>query len=724
MKQLTQITLSFKTTTSLFKILPLFFFFFNIDCIAQKENLNELEKKLKQSSCNEKIDLLNKLADLGARSSIQKSFSYSEEALKLSINTGYEFGRAQALHNLGFLYYLKNDLIKAESYYKKAKIYFENNQKEKDLASVINNLGLIYWKRNQYVSAFKYYKESLAISQKNNYKYLTADALNYIGLIYWKWSQYAKALDYFFNSLRIKEDLNDNYEIGLSLNNIAFIYNEMNQTDLSIYYSSRVLDITNKLNDNYVLGRALNNLGVSYLKRKDYEKAEYYQIESLRIKEEIGDKLGMGYSLNDLGDLDFVRKNYPLAIKHYKEALTIRRDLKDEFGIASTLLSLSRVYNVIHNNSSAVANLKEGLSIAQEIGNISLEASLYKELANTQFNIGNIKLAYEYLELNSNLIEELYAKETRDKIAELTVIYDVDSKQNQIKIQELELEKEQSKTTFIYIIIVLGFFVLFILVLRNRRLIKIRNELVEKNQVIDEKTKELEKAITSRDKFFSIISHDLRSPFFGLRGIAEILSDNYDSLEEEERTVYAKKLSRSVKEVYSLLENLLEWSRLQSKRMEFNPDVYDLYEDVAYVFFLLNPNAEQKQISLINKVESPVMIFADQQMVHSVLLNLITNAIKFTPEGGSVTVESSELENKIKISVKDTGVGISPDIKEKLFQLDAKVTSRGTNDEKGTGLGLILCKELININGGEIFFDTKIDAGTTFNFTLPKSPNN
>lgn len=688
---------------------------------AQINDVSELEKNLSKLKGIERVDALNKLSFLLKRSSIEKSQKYAEEALTVARENDYYSGEAKALNNIGFAEYTRNNLEEAESLYHNALSIFSDLKNNTEIARTQNQIGLIYWRRNQFVPAFRRYREAFNIANNVGAQELAAEALNYMGLIYWKWSNYSRAIDYFFRALKIKETLNDKFEIGLTLNNIAFVYNEMNQVDQSITYSQKVLEMAYGLKDNYVLGRVLNNLGVSYYKKKDYYKAAYYQTESLKIKELAGDKSGMAYSYDDLGDVRFAENKYDEALQYYNLSLEIRKQLKDKFGIASILFHIGQVQKVKGELAVSRATFETALNYALSIGNRRLEASAYQELSDIYRLNGNSALAFQYLSKYSTVLDSVWSKETRDRILELSVIYDVDTKEHDLQIKNLEIEKEQNKTFYGYVVSLLVILAMVVLLFRYRSVKKVKSQLEKVNKEIEEKSKALESAIKSRDRFFSIISHDLKSPFFGLKGLVEILAEGEEELTEEEKNLFLIKLNRTVKDIYMLLENLLDWSRLQSKRVEYNPEVFDLYDELSHSIFLLSQNAERKHIKLVNKIPEGSIVLADRRMIHSVIQNLITNAIKFTYEKGKVEITAQSLENVVIVNVIDSGVGIPDEFKGKIFQIDSQTTSRGTNDEKGTGLGLIICKELIELNGGQISFASTENKGTTFTFTLPRA---
>ncbi len=233
-------------------------------------------------------------------------------------------------------------------------------------------------------------------------------------------------------------------------------------------------------------------------------------------------------------------------------------------------------------------------------------------------------------------------------------------------------------------------------------------------------TEELKHLNATKDKFFSIISHDLRSPINGLLGYAEILSNELNNLDKDEIREFAMNIVEISKTTNSLLTNILDWSRVQSGRISFQPEMMDVWKSIDRIFNLLNPSASNKNISLINTVKKETYIYADENMIHSILINLTGNAIKFTNNGGFVRLACEEKESHFHFTVTDNGIGISKINIEKLLHPEIIFSSNGTAKEKGTGLGLLLCKEFIEKHSGRIWIESEEGRGTTFNFTIAK----
>jgi len=237
----------------------------------------------------------------------------------------------------------------------------------------------------------------------------------------------------------------------------------------------------------------------------------------------------------------------------------------------------------------------------------------------------------------------------------------------------------------------------------------------EKNK---EYNKELEKQIATKNRFFSILSHDLRNPFTVLMGFTEYLLDNHEKLNDEERKKYIKIIYETSDETYRLLENLLSWSRTQTNTTNYNPVEFDIREILDECIELISGQAALKDIAIIRDYSSEI-VRADMDMVKTVVRNLLSNAVKFTHKSGIVRIATIPEPEFLKITISDTGVGIAPEKLESLFQLNVNHSTKGTADETGTGLGLILSAEFIKINKGQLQIVSEINKGSSFSFTLP-----
>ncbi len=251
------------------------------------------------------------------------------------------------------------------------------------------------------------------------------------------------------------------------------------------------------------------------------------------------------------------------------------------------------------------------------------------------------------------------------------------------------------------------------------QLARTRQELIGKNELLDRTIAELRDTNVAKDRFFSIVAHDLRNPFQGLLGYSDLLRQDLDVLDMSEIRAYVEQIHQICSSTYTMLDNMLEWSRIQLNRLEVDPRPIDPVEVVERAIAMVPINAAAKNITIVNTVEPGLHMMADEKVLHSVLLNLLSNAIKFTREGGRVTIAARRSFNEIVISVEDTGVGMSPSDQQKLFRIDKQHSTRGTSNEKGTGLGLLLCKDMLAKISGKIWCSSVEGRGSTLYFSLP-----
>ncbi|MDO9256110.1 MAG: response regulator [Bacteroidales bacterium] len=238
--------------------------------------------------------------------------------------------------------------------------------------------------------------------------------------------------------------------------------------------------------------------------------------------------------------------------------------------------------------------------------------------------------------------------------------------------------------------------------------------------MLREQSKQLQELNASKDKLFSIIAHDLRGPLGGFMGLAEMIADESQPLTSDEKKDMIQVLSRSARNIYQLLENLLEWSQMQQGHTAFSPRLTSLKKLVTDSTKMLMEVSRKKNIGITVEVDTEQEVFADKNMIQSVVRNLVSNAIKFTPKGGRIIITADLTENNTSvITVKDTGIGMSSELVSNLFHINVNSSRPGTEGENSTGLGLLLCKEFVERHGGEIWVESEEEKGSLFCFTLP-----
>jgi signal transduction histidine kinase len=316
-------------------------------------------------------------------------------------------------------------------------------------------------------------------------------------------------------------------------------------------------------------------------------------------------------------------------------------------------------------------------------------------------------------------IKDHFNKEKIQELTNLQIKYNLEQnyQENVLlrknnKIQQLTI-KQQNIFQNILIISALSVLILLVVISKSRISYKRLSSKLKKSE------KKLLEINANKDKFFSIISHDLKSPFGSILGISEMLVSDYDELSSDEIKEMIIILRNSSINVYELLEGLLEWAQTQTGRMKYEFENINLFDKSKKAISILRANAENKNIVITNKIKEGTYVFADKKAISTIIRNLVANAIKFTHPGGNITLSSEKLDDKIVVSVSDTGVGLSEKDINKLIKIEEHHTTVGTNNETGTGVGLILCKELVEKHGGKIWVESELGKGSKFMLTLP-----
>jgi len=325
------------------------------------------------------------------------------------------------------------------------------------------------------------------------------------------------------------------------------------------------------------------------------------------------------------------------------------------------------------------------------------------------------------------------SQESGLKIKELELKYSVESFRNEIEllkrdneIKSLNLTRQRFGIISLFVILSLSGIIWFINLKRNRLKRETNDLLTQKNLELEAALRRLKESElnlrqlnATKDKFFSIIGHDLRNPLNALLGFSELISGNTGQYTMEDIKKYNKIINDSARNMHQLIENLLDWSRSQSGNIEFVPRQCHLLPVTMEIQNIFNIQISKKDLNIHNNIPENLNVFADKNLLSTILRNLVSNAIKFTPPGGHITLSAQRSNGQVSISVSDTGTGMTKDQLDNLFQLDINLTKKGTSEEKGTGLGLILCKEFVEIHNGTLQVDSDPDKGSIFTFSLP-----
>lgn len=545
-------------------------------------------------------------------------------------------------------------------------------------------------------------------------------ALNNMGWAYYRKGDYSKGFDYALQALRINDSIKNLPQLAISYRNVGAIYNSQAKYRESMDYFHKEMGIHSLLNNKAGIGRSLNNIAFSAHRGKLRDSALIFGHASLEHNSKLGDKYLIAFSLRTLGDVYLDDGFVNRAIDYFLASLTAARAAKSNFIIETSLYRLGKAYQQKKMWKQSIAYLEEGVTVAELLGAKGEQATIHKLLAKSYKELGNYKKAFEeqaaYITLNDTLFEE----RSRARFAQMQVAFETEKKQAEINLlkKEDEIQKakirDQSLYTFLLLIVVALVMALWLVAWRRSQF----KQLVNKQLRLQKEA--LEQASFQKDKIFSILSHDLRMPISSLSSVLNLVEKQ--SLSEEAFAKIKHALGKQVTSLNTTLDNLLLWSRNQMEGVtNVQPTDCLLYDIAENNRHLLTEAANQKRILIHNEVPLLAKAYADKYHVDIILRNLLLNAIKFTEDGGEVTIQCKELGEYVILEVADTGIGMTPEQIEKLFKINTHFTTSGTKNEKGAGLGLLLCKEFAEANQGKLSVISEPGNGTMFSITLPKS---
>lgn len=551
-----------------------------------------------------------------------------------------------------------------------------------------------------------------------------AEVYNQVSGYYQAHGNYSKALDCILTGLKILENnsSNNDLKIGLFYAKIGEIYRATTDYENALSNLNKSVSIFTNLNND----EGAKGLSYSYERLAAVYFELSYKTDSTLIKKSIDYankslNLSEKYKLtsrkisnwNILGACQILNVNYEMALDLFSIALN--ESYKD-----STYSDRANILNNIASCYYHMSEYKKSIEYAQQSFDESKkrgvaiyvrEASYF--LFKSYLELKQYEKAIFYMDVYNNVSNELFSNEKNRAI---------DALEQKYRKEKEDEDRRDEKNYYIFLAAGLSVIFLFSLLfffIRQNALKKINNELEFKNKTISEQKEELEEVSAVKNKFFSILAHDLRNPFNGILGFLDILKNSYDSLNDEEKKKYISYVHTSANQVFKLLDRLLQLSRLQEGRYKFNYESINVKDLTEQIVKLQDTNALSKRVSLILDIKEDIYVNADRTSLDIILRNLIDNAIKFTSAGGEVIITSCINSDNVEITVTDNGVGMDTHEVENIFRLDKKTVSIGTNNEKGTGLGLAVCKEMIDKMNGVILIESIIGKGSKFTISFP-----
>lgn len=577
-------------------------------------------------------------------------------------------------------------------------------------------------------TAMTYAQASLEKSRKIGYKRGTADALLHIGRIKRDQASSADALKEMFDALEIYREIDDKVQIAHSLNDISIIYATSGDNEKALEYFLQALDIFRQMGDEKGESYALNNVGIMYEEMNDIQKAKEYYLLSLKIKEKHNDGYGISRGYSNLGSIAESENNLDEALDYYEKAEKIFFRMQDDRGLSVNYFAIARVKKQQGKKAEAKKNALLSLEKAQQMKILSQVKMVSKMLAELDEETGNYKSALNYQKLYNTISDSLNNENYQADLEELKAKFNVEEKEREIvllkKDAELQEAKIQQRNILAYSLttgIVLMIVVIGLLFYAYRTTKSKKDSLAQKNTEIAQQNEDLDKLNKEKDRFFSILSHDLRGPLNSLKGLSYLMTHHMDVLTNEELIEIRSKVDQSLDNLTELINNVLEWSMASSQRRRKPFDKINTNDLIKKNISFYKTIAESKGVNIVfDPADDVVYGYADYHAIDTVIRNLLSNSIKFSHANKNVTITVRQGDAGVQISVKDEGIGIPPEVQDKLFTLDGTKSQTGTANEKGVGLGLTLCKELIRENRGDIKVKSDPGRGSEFIVSIPE----
>jgi signal transduction histidine kinase/Tfp pilus assembly protein PilF len=664
-----------------------------------------------------------------------KALELFNKALTNANQINYRRGICVAIIEIGDIYHKWGQFRKAQDFFEKAQNIAVTDHFKKEEAMVLNCIGKYYHVTGDFEKMIACYQKALSISRSLGDDRQIATVLNNTGKYYISVGNLNMALQSCLVAYKTCERFDDKMIYADVCNHLGGLYLLIDQPDKSLEYHRKALKYRNMISNPEGIAKSLNNFGKVYFDKKQYDSASYYFNQSLDLCRKTGYHKGTVKSLTNMGKVYVALQNPDKAKDVLQQALDLSRGSGYDVGVAEASLALGDLSRQTKNWDAAISHY---LSSLEEIRNSNLYELLrddYSGLYLCYRQKGEIEKALQYHVLLADMDKVLLNVENNRQLAILNISFDSErrEKDNQVLRKDNELKEMtiKRKSAFLLLFVVALSFTLLMCIFiygrfyhkRKANLIleELNRKIVRQNSDLEKLNKELEAANGEKDKIFSIIAHELRNPLYWFQSLAEVLSRNYQTMSPEKIKKNLSALDESAKNAFHLMDNLLQWSRSRLKRITPKKGNHLLASLITETTRMYDSILQQKEMELYIRVPGNASVFADADLFHCILRNLISNAIKYTPSHGTINIQGIEGDTCFTVSVSDSGQGIPGENPEKIFDDNDYFSSPGLMQEKGSGLGLKLCHEFVSLNGGSIWVNSVPDEGTIFSFTVPKS---
>jgi signal transduction histidine kinase/Tfp pilus assembly protein PilF len=656
-----------------------------------------------------------------------------QDALKLSKKINYKSGECQSLIETGTIFYIRGEYEQSGHFFKEALTIAQQKQFSDLEAIALNYIGKYYHTTGNFEESVLYYKHAIGIYKSRGNMLQSASVLLSLGKTYNNDGDLYMALRCYLDAYDACEKTNDYINLADVCNHLGTIYLALGQPDRSMEYHRKALAYRVSLNTPEGMANSFNNIGKVFLVYNNPDSARFYFLKALRNCEQISYTKGKVKALTNLGKAYNLQLGYSKAKEYLLQSLGIALKAGYDAGIAESSLELGNTFLGLNQPDSARLSYELCLKKAKSANLTELNHDgnwgLYKCcLANKDY-----EKSLQFYTLFAQAEKKLIQAENNHTLSELRITFESEKKEKDNEV--LRKDNELKKMTILrkdalmwMILIALAFTAVFTSLLysrfeskrkANKRLEQLNNQVTKQNRELEKLNKELENANREKDKIFSIITHELRNPLYWFQNLTEMLSLRYTKMPPEKVQKTLGALDESAKNAFHLMDNLLHWSRSRLNRITPVITDHSLEKLIHESSRMYETILRQKNIQLIIDLPIDSFIKADGDLFMCVVRNLVSNAIKYTPEHGIIKINSTLNKQNYIISVSDSGIGIDHKLKKSIFHSDKESSSTGLMNEKGSGFGLKLCKEFVEMNKGKIWVEDNNIGRTCFCFTVP-----
>ncbi len=642
--------------------------------------------------------------------------------------------KSEGKAKLDALYFLIKELrhdhlIEALTYEQEAERLFSEVKYPEAEAKILGQFAFCHINKAEFEIAFKQLQRAYNIASKLSDKGILAEVENNLGVANYFIGNYSMAAEYLLNSYKTRVELGNKSDIANTANNLGLVFTQIMELKKAQEYYLISLKLKKEIGDNFGIIRTLSNICDVYLKKNDLENAKKYFEEGLLLSEKSNYQNGIAVLANLGGRIYTILKDYEKALYYYSKAKDIYHLRLERTGELQALNNIAEVYLLTNNYSAAYQYLKDALTLKGEIKQETVFLKTYLLLSIYNEKLGNYSKALEYARIYDEIKDTIFNESKARQIRELSAGYELEKKQRQIDLlnkEKIIRELDSERSLYIKYLLVLLLIIFAILIIglnyRNIVLIKNRKVLEDLNSEILAQKNKLAELNKTQNTLLKIIAHDLRNPFNVLIGFSDALLKLWDSMDEKEKLDLIQDINLASKNSFLLLENLLDWAINKIGGKEVQPENIKLKKFIEDCIGGLRIYADKKNIKINILIDDDTEITADYNMLNTVIRNIFSNSIKFAQFGGNITIKSTNNDDEyVTIEIIDDGIGMSEDLINKKLNQDDFETLAGTNNEKGSGLGLMLCKELVSKNKGKFNIHGEKGVGTTVSISMPKA---